>query len=171
MNKEYYNEWGLYLPFRFYDDRNKVSEATDYGRQVNMPKSEFLIMPIGTILPFQVVRPSQYSTDYTLKIYCNSVEATEYDVTTLWPDVLEYFTTTTRGLYDHITFFGVTPAEVAISIPKGSYYAVFSDGTTTKYSENFTIIAEDVFTETYRSYSYSDTDLRTIDDGSTLRII
>lgn len=170
MNKSYYISNGLYLPFRFYDDRNKISEASDYARQIHIPRTEYLLMPYGTILPFQVLRQLALTKDYQLSFFCLDT-GIEYDVSVEHPDIADYFTTVTRSGIDHISFLGVDPTMLEITIPKGGYYAVFTDGISTWYSENIRVTDEDdVVTETYRKWSDSDTDIRTT-DGSTLRII
>ena len=175
MNNDYYIEWGLHLPFRFYNDRNKISEATDYARQINIPKSEFLIMPYGVILPFQIVREFEVTENYQLTFYFIDDEDTSYDINALYPDTLDYYKIVTRGAVDHISFLGANPDTVTgITIPTGGYYAVFTDGINTWYSENFMITSQDkteeLVSETYRKWSNTETDIRTT-DGSTLRII
>jgi len=168
MDNTYYLEHGLHLPFRFYDDRNKISEATDYGRKLSIPKSEFLIMPYGTILPFQVVRAFSAIpiADFTLIFYCiNTLD--DYDFSAA---INKYFRIRSIGSVDYITFLGINPDLETIDLPIGNYYAVWSDGVTTRYSENIQVTSEVEFIGTYRAWSDSNTDLRTI-DGTNLRII
>lgn len=176
MNNDYYIEWGLHLPFRFYNDRNKISEATDYARQINIPKSEFLIMPYGVILPFQIVREFEATENYQLTFYCIDDIGTSYDINALYPAYLKYYRISARGDVDYISFLGIDPEKVSIelTIPTGGYYAVFTDGISTWYSENFIVVSEDrteeLVSETHRKWSNTETDIRTT-DGSTLRIV
>lgn len=171
MNKDFYIEWGLFLPFRFYrGNRNKISENSDYGKRLNIPLSEFLIMPEGVILPFQIIRTSILEYEPEIKFYCLDTEA-EIDVTGDFPFVLDNFVLRTIGAYDYITFLGANPSDGEIDIPKGGYYAKFTDGFSEWYSENIKILGADEFEyiDSFRKWSDNDDDLRTT--GEDLRII
>lgn len=161
MNKaDYYTQFGLHLPFRFYDSRDKISEKSDFGKRLAIPKSEYLIMPYSLLLPFQIVRPFSVSTTYTLEIYCVDDDSLVEDLSSTMEGK---FKTKTIDNLDYITFVGYDK----LTIEAGGYYAKFSDGTYDYYSENFVIVESNGFGDIYRSYGSG---LRVV-DNATLRIV
>lgn len=170
MDKNYYIPWGVHLPFRFYTDRAYTSAASDYGRAIVIPKTEFLIFPYGEILPFQVVRfsPLQNSLSPTLTAYCLNGSEEDAVVIPVESGDFEYEETYVGMHIQRLVFVGRTEG---IDLPMGSYYFKFTDGTgnNTWYSENVNVL--DIDSDTiFRKWSNSNIDLRTV-DNTDLRIV
>lgn len=172
MNNSYYNTWGIHLPFRFYNNRALINAASDYGRQIVIPKSEYLIMPYGELLPFQVSRiPSETSLSHTFTVFCiGDVEETDPLVITLNSDhfLLEPYADITSDGVQRIVFYG--DIELSSPIPAGGFFAKFEDGNGNAwYSENFNVLDIDQDID-FRQYTNSNIDLRTV-NGTDLRIV
>jgi hypothetical protein len=177
MNSTYYNTWGIHLPFRFYNNRALINAASDYGRQIVIPKSEYLIMPFGVLLPFQITRlmpASPYVFNYTFNVYCVG-DVAETDPLSLTLDsgkiLIEPESSVPTNGVQRIIFYG--DEALAVPIAAGGYFAKIEesfDGTTrTWYSENFNVLDIDQDID-FRQYTNSNIDLRTV-NGTDLRIV
>jgi hypothetical protein len=159
----YYQKWGLYLPFRFYESRTQISEASDHARKVVIPKTEYILMPYGVLLPFQIVRPYSATRSPIFTIYC--IGSGEEDPLTINIDI-RFNKYEDNEDIESMTFLGLFgDAE----IPAGSYFAKFEDGTGREwFSDNFTVVADE-FDVTFRKWSSNTLDLRV--SGTDLRIV
>jgi hypothetical protein len=175
MNSTYYNTWGIHLPFRFYESRALINAASDYGRQIVIPKSEYLIMPFGVLLPFQVTRSSPLTPSLfipTFSVFCiGDVEETDPLVISLdlAKFVLELEVDSVANGIQRISFYG--DEELSVPIAAGGYFAKFQDGYNDNvwYSENFNVLDIDQDID-FRQYTNSNIDLRTV-NGTDLRIV
>ena len=167
MDKNYYVPWGVHLPFRFYTDRAYTSAASDYGRAIVIPPTEYLIFPYGEVLPFQVVRSEPFTSSITpvLTAYCTN-DLEDSLVITLDSNKFELETPYTGMLVQRIVFTGQIEN---IDIPMGSYYFKFEDGVNTWYSENVKVLDTDE-DWIFRKWSNSNIDLRTV-NNTDLRIV
>lgn len=173
MNDSYYRTWGVHLPFRFYERRGLINSASDYGRQIVIPKSEYLIMPFGVLLPFQVARvdpltAAQFTPTFT--VFCvGDIEETDPLVISLDSgDFLVEPDAELKSYLQRISFYG--DEELSSPIPAGGFFAKFEDGYgNTWYSENFNVLDIDQDID-FRQYTNSNIDLRTV-NGTDLRIV
>ena len=163
---------GLILPFRFYDALEKQMRYRGCGRyatQDEIRHNEYLIAYGCKLLPFQIKRATHPSTTTTLTIVnvntgvetnlTSYVDSSDWDISTV-------------GENDYITYRG----NVDI-LDSGDclfddcvYYATFSDGNDTWYSELFKVI-QSGFSETdYRIWSTGRGCFRVWEDDDDLRI-
>jgi len=162
---DYYQKWGLYLPFRFYESRTQISEASDHARDVVIPRTEYILMPYGVLLPFQVVRTYTATLSPTFQIFCIGVGEDDPLAISISVTAATESETPQAGDIQHITFLGTEAA----TIPTGSYYAKFEDGAgNTWYSDNFTVVADE-FDVVFRKWSNNQLDLRV--SGTDFRIV
>ena len=170
MDRNYYTTRGLHLPFRFYTDRAYTSGASDYGRSVIIPPTEYLIFPYGEILPFQVTRIFPLVDGIAnpiLTAYC--INGEEEDAVIIPTTSADYDVEPhIEGMsIQRIAFLGLTEG---VDLPMGSYYFKFDDSLgNVYYSENVTVldIGSDII---FRKWSNSNIDLRIVDDN-ILRIV
>ena len=158
---------GLILPFRFYDALEKQMRYRGcgrYGTQDEIRHDEYLIVYGCRLLPFQIKRATNPSTTTTLKVI-NVNTSVETDLTSYVDS--DDWDIRTAGEFDYITYFGnvdILDAGACL-FDECIYYATFSDGTNTWYSELFKVI-QSGFTETnYRIWSKAPSSLREWQDG------
>ena len=161
---------GLILPFRFYDALEKQMRFRGCGRyatQGEIRHDEYLISYGCRLLPFQIIRATALSTTTNLSIV-NINTGAETDLTAAvsaddW--VIE-----TIGEFDYITYLGNNDIDSGgCLIDECIYYAKFSDGTYTWYSELFQVVQSGFSDTEYRIWSDARGAFREWDDDE-LRI-
>ena len=164
---------GLILPFRFYDALEKQMRYRGCGRydtQDEIRHNEYLIVSGCALLPFQIVRATNPSTTTNLSVV-NVNTGVETDLTS-FVDSSEWDIQTV-GEFDYISYFG------NVSILDGGscafdnclYYAKFSDGTTTWYSELFRVDNVDALSSDLRIWTSTGTQYRVWEDDDDIRKI
>ena len=164
---------GLILPFRFYDSLEKQSRYRGCGRYENAGEirhNEYLISYGCRILPFQIVRLPNPSTTTNLSIV-SICDDTETDITSYLDS--DDWVIETIGGNDYITYLGrndvLNGANCVLS--EGVYYAKFSDGTDTWYSELFQIKGvEETIDNDIRIWSTARGAIRIWEDNDDIRI-
>ena len=159
------------VPFRFYDALEKQMRYRGCGRwdQDDIVHNEYLISYGCRLLPFQIRRSSDPSTTTNLSIVNinTSVEtsltafinAADWDIRTI-------------GDYDYITYLGnndILDGGNCV-IDECIYYAKFSDGNNTWYSEVFQVVQSGFDDTDYRIWSKAPDSYREWSDGE-LRVV
>jgi hypothetical protein len=163
---------GLILPFRFYDSIEKQMRYRGCGRDWtgdDIRHREYLICYGCKLLPFQIVRSTSPSTTTNLSIVNIDTEV-ETDLTA-YVDSDDWIIETV-GEYDYITYLGKEDILNGSScvIDTCNYYAKFSDGDYTWYSEIFKVVKSGFDSAEYRIWSKARGAFRSW-DGTDLRIV
>jgi len=163
--------YGLILPFRFYDALEKQSRYRGCGRYAEaglIRHNEYLISYGCRLLPFQIRRATSPSTTTNLSIF--NVSTGAETVLTTFVNANDWVIDTV-GDYDYITYLGNYDIldGAACVIDTCLYYATFNDGNDTWYSELFNVVDSGFTSTDYRIWSLAKGTFRKW-DSTELRI-